>query len=77
MCAEGTQRVGLFSADTFPDIPFLMTSRLIPSGSVQTDITCCLLQVISSKINTTLFIFFMKLHFDCTEIFYYQGQLKR
>lgn len=41
MCAEEAQGVGHFSADTFPDIPFLMTSRLISSGSVQTDIAFC------------------------------------
>lgn len=74
MCAEGTQGVELLSADTFPDIPFLMTSRLIPSGSVQADHSV-LPSAIPPKLHTTFL--FMKLHLERTEVFYYQGKLQQ
>lgn len=74
MCAEGTQGVELLSVDTFPDNPFLMTSRLIPSGSAQTDHSL-LPSAVPPKLNTTFF--FMKLHLERTEMFYYQGKLQQ
>lgn len=56
MCAEGMQGAELLSVDTFPDTPLLMRSRLIRSGSVQTDHSL-LPSAVPSKLNTAFFFF--------------------
>lgn len=73
MCREDAG-VELVSADTFPDVAFLMASRLIPSGSVQTDHSL-LLSAVPPKLNTVFF--FMKLHLEHTEMLYHQWKLQQ